>query len=68
MRCDCDDYAKGIKQIDGWQSFAMTHFDANFQGPTMRFCPWCGKKLSEPVPEPIAVLPLKELLQMDPAQ
>lgn len=45
MKCNCDNWANGIKEIDGAISFAATHGN-EYKGGIFRFCPWCGDKLT----------------------
>jgi hypothetical protein len=45
MICTCDEWLKGMGQIDQAISLARTHDMWNYTGATMHFCPWCGKPL-----------------------
>jgi hypothetical protein len=44
--CDCQDYIKGIAQINWAISLAWSH-GINYSAKPFEYCPWCGKKLEE---------------------
>lgn len=44
--CDCQDYLKGIAQINQAIVFSWTH-DFLYDARPFEYCPWCGKKLEE---------------------
>lgn len=44
--CKCDDWKKGMKCINGAMALAR-HHGWEYEGETMVFCPWCGKRLKK---------------------
>lgn len=44
--CKCDSWDKSMKCINGAQTLAYHHGWA-YEGETMVFCPWCGKRLKK---------------------
>jgi hypothetical protein len=46
MKCDCELWDVGIKQITQAQSLGWTH-GYKYTGGAFVYCPWCGKKLTE---------------------
>ena len=46
MNCTCEEWEKGIKEIDGYIDFATLHGFKDWRdNPKFKFCPWCGKRL-----------------------
>lgn len=53
--CKCEDWKKGMSCIVAAQALAFHHGWA-YEGETMCFCPWCGKRLKKEESEKRAVV------------
>jgi hypothetical protein len=44
--CTCNKFKENIEKIDGCISYAFIH-GMIYEGTPFKYCPWCGKKLTE---------------------
>jgi len=42
----CENWAKGIVEINGFISIGRVH-GMKYEAPPFKFCPWCGSKLED---------------------
>ena len=46
VKCECEEYQKGIRQIADQAIFCATHSGApKYDALMFRYCPWCGCRL-----------------------
>ena len=45
VECDCDDWKRGMPEIEAAQFLATNH-GSPYTGEVFRFCPWCGRRLN----------------------
>jgi hypothetical protein len=53
----CEEWEKGVKEINGAFAMSTIHHGAPYASAPFRFCPWCGKPI---VQEPVSEIPTTE--------
>lgn len=47
MKCNCNEYEIGIKQIVAAQLHSNNHHGTPYTAKKFKYCPWCGNRLEE---------------------